>query len=182
MAELVTRSIFLQLFEIFQLSSTLLRTALENKVKQLVQQLQCSGIPIGVSKTCCGISILFCCSIVPQGNLDFTDSAQHGLMTQLLRLDITFINLLVFWKYQFLLLFLGVITARLMLSLIESLSLPNYYRLAHNRLTFDFIVFIVHHDHPHNLPPDHCIIITGLPTTASPLTSPAPPLYSSWSS
>merc|ERR550534_2736905 len=40
-----------QLFEIFQLSSTLLRTALENK-----------------------------------GNLDFTDSAQHGLMTQLLRL------------------------------------------------------------------------------------------------
>ena len=40
-----------QLFEIFQLSSTLLRTALENK-----------------------------------SNLDFNDSAQHGLMTQLLRL------------------------------------------------------------------------------------------------
>merc|ERR1719412_715973 len=40
-----------QLFEIFQLSSTLLRTALENKT-----------------------------------NLDFNDSSQHGLMTQLLRL------------------------------------------------------------------------------------------------
>ena len=40
-----------QLFEIFQLSSTLLRTALDNKT-----------------------------------NLDFNDSSQHGLMTQLLRL------------------------------------------------------------------------------------------------
>ena len=41
----------MQLFEIFQLSSTLLRTALENK-----------------------------------STLDFNDSAQHGLLTQLLRL------------------------------------------------------------------------------------------------
>ena len=40
-----------QLFEIFQLSSTLLRTALDNK-----------------------------------STLDFNDSSQHGLMTQLLRL------------------------------------------------------------------------------------------------